>query len=106
LSQTRLLWEGKEGERGVSCHEKLWGQLLRERKKGACDGEEEGRKKRKKRKKRITWFQFHGFTLCLFVSATKILCSAGAKSARVGDLGFSSVSDFICVPLPLVKERE
>lgn len=89
LSETRLLWEGKEGERGVSCHEKLWGQLLRERKKGSMRW---GRG----RKKRVYWVvlcllqnsRFYPFFLSLFFSATKILSSPGAKSARVGDLGF------------------
>ncbi|KAK7370659.1 hypothetical protein VNO78_37387 [Psophocarpus tetragonolobus] len=70
-------------------------QREKERKKQYARGEEEeegdGR--------------IHGFAP-LFASATKILSSAGAKSARVGDFGFSSASDFIFVPLPLVKVRE
>ena len=66
LSETRLLWEGKEGEREVSCHEKLWGQLLRERGKRRSMRGGRGRKKRGTGLL-FAWLKIHGFTLCFFV---------------------------------------
>jgi len=63
-------------------------------------------KRKKEESNLVPISRFYPLFVSLFVSGTKILCSAGAKSARVGDLGFSSASDFIYVPLPLVKERE